>query len=373
MVSPTNAIPDGTYDIGVRHDYVHDASRSSIKSRPGRTIPISIFYPGSKTANAQQLRYLDVFHPAEDAVLEHLLDSLDYDPSVKEALRNEARNRVTQSFVDIPIANSKSPFPILLYSPGGEQHRFSNIPLFESIVARGYIIVTMDHPFEGVPTVDSDGVLCSQIADNDDFIEFTNQRVSDARIVLDYITQLFKQPTYRERVNLEALGMFGHSRGGYVSTFTQIEDSRIKAVANIDGFLYAYWTNDGTTGINRWPAKTQEQLRASRVPFLRIKGSIGDLAVDEVFRNEAKDFSGDFHLVVLKDWSHNQFSTSSCFLKLSTQGEEASFFLIQNQKRVRELSSHLLTFFDRYLRNEPSLIEKENRGTAHQRFRSALP
>ena len=90
------------------------------------------------------------------------------------------------------------------------------------------------------------------------------------------------------------------SVGGDTATLAQAEAPRIKAVANMHGFLYANWTPDGSTGIDQWPQRTQDPLRNSTAPFLRIIGRESFDQADAILLRESKDFSGDFNLVLIR-------------------------------------------------------------------------
>ncbi len=238
-------------DVGVEHCFIEDGNRSSVASYPSRTIPISIFYPASRDAVSREMMYIDLFRPSIKPALDCILNGTLLSEGDKGRIIEDSMKIATGCYENAELLSGQNPYPLLLYSPSGNGNRFSNLPVLRQIVLSGYVIVSIDHPHEGILITYPNGHLCIEIADVDDFIKMTEDRVVDAQKVLDFIFGSNSPEALANAVNLDTIGIFGHSRGGYVSTLLDAEDERIKAAVNIDGFLYAYMTNDGTSGINR--------------------------------------------------------------------------------------------------------------------------
>ena len=257
-------------------------------------------YPARGCARSTRVRYADLYRPAIAPAFDYLLRDLSLSDVDKAAIIEKSARIETGCCESAKVLPGDEPYPLLIYSPAGDGNRFSNLPVLSQIVRSGYVVITIDHPHEGILVVYPDGRLCVEPAENDDFIHLSKERVRDAQRVLDFAQSAELPKDLADRLDFESIGAFGHSRGGYVSTLLDAEDKRIKVVANLDGFLYAYWTNDGTTGINRWPEETQAKLRTSRSPFLRILGRPHSEGSADVFKEESKDYNGDFNFVIFE-------------------------------------------------------------------------
>ncbi len=356
-------------DVGVEHRFIEDGKRSSVASYPLRTIPISIFYPARRDADSREMMYIDLFKPSIKPALDCILNGTLLSEAEKGRIIEDSMKIATGCYESAELLSGQDPYPLLLYSPTGVGNRFSNLPVLKHIVLSGYVVVSIDHPHEGILITYPNGHLCIEIADEDDFIKMTEDRVLDAQKVLDFIFGCNFPEALANAVNLDAIGMFGHSRGGYVSTLADAEDERIKAVGNIDGFLYAYMTNDGTSGINRWPESTQRKLRSSLSPMLRIKGRPNLDGIAQQFAGNAKDFNGEFNFVIFEGWDHNDFSTVSYLAVNSGAKEVNSLFSFQPVERVERLRAVMVEFFDIYLKgkNCRKLLLAENQSNVMYR------
>lgn len=373
MKAKKNTIPSArTFSTGVEHHFIEDKSRDCAPHYKTRTVPISIFYP-AKLSQGTRARYVDILAPSVDEALMVLLGHLKAKPEQVTQAVEHAKSFQLNSFSGADADKSEGPYPVILYSPGGESHRFTNIPVLERIAASGYVVVTIDHPHEGFPVVYPNGDVFHSPPANDDFIEITLQRVKDVRLLLDYLEKLSRKPKYRDLLDTDQIGMFGHSRGGYVSTLAQAEDPRIKAMGNVDGFLYAYWGTDENSGIENWPLETRKNLRESTAPFLRIRGRDNLENADYLFNADAKDFQGDVNFMILAGWSHASFATSPMFRKITNRREIPSFCGLGSDEHVSTLSRSVIEFFDIYLkRTKRRTILKEGingEGNAQVKFR----
>ena len=356
-------------DVGVEHRFIEDGDRSSVASYPSRTIAISIFFPASRDAVSREMMYVDLFKPSIKPALDTILSGTHLSEGEKGRVIEDSMKIGTGCYESAELLSGQDPYPLLLYSPTGNGNRFSNLPVLKQIVLSGYVVVSIDHPHEGFLITYPSGHLCMEIADEDDFIKMTKDRVVDAQKVLDFIFGSNFPEALANAVNLDAIGMFGHSRGGYVSTLADAEDDRIKTMGNIDGFLYAYMTDDGTSGINRWPESTQRNLRSSLSPMLRIKGRPNLDRIAQQFADNAKDFNGEFNFVIFKGWNHNDFSTASYLAANSGAKEVNSLISFPPKERAERLGAVIVEFFDIYLKGKDcrKLLLAENQ--SHVMFR----
>ena len=368
---PVGHLP-GPYAVGVAHFEFADPARSQ-PNFAVRRLALSAFYPSIEDTLCPPARYLDVFADRADDALALFAQKTSWSTQERSAYADYCRGLCLAARRKPPINLSQAPYPVLLYSAGGEAHRYSNATLCTALASCGFVVLALDHPHEAPVVVYADGTICSQPLDDNDFINYTKQRTSDVFRLLDVLPALNEQKTLCTALDLDAVGMFGHSRGGYVSTLAMAEDNRLQAAANLDGFLYAYWTGDGSTGIERWPQHTQGALRACRTPVLRICGG-ADWPLAQQLAHEGTDFNGDFVLTRFADWQHGDFALNNWCRNWDADGELAQVENSYDLQRERQLTAVLHNFFASYLREgkRPTLVARARRGHAAVEIESSI-
>jgi pimeloyl-ACP methyl ester carboxylesterase len=132
-------------------------------------------------------------------------------------------------------------------------------------------------------------------------------RVADIRFLMDQMPSI--EGFHFDNTNV---GLFGHSRGGYVSVITAVVDPRVKAAANMDGFFWGVWTKNGSTGLGQFPVEFQEKARSCRTPVLRLQSDQGSVeAARAVFERESADVAGPFTYASMNGFKHGSFTFSS--------------------------------------------------------------
>lgn len=96
-------------------------------------------------------------------------------------------------------------------------------------------------------------------------------RVADVRHLLNELETLNSAGPLAGVLDLSRIGMFGHSRGGYLSHISAVEGERISAACNRDGFLRGLWVVMGTD-LDEYPVDFQQRARALKTRILRLCG-----------------------------------------------------------------------------------------------------
>ncbi|RYG59082.1 hypothetical protein EON80_26135, partial [bacterium] len=220
------------FDVGVRHFQALDASREDI-STGKRQFMVSVFYPAIFDKEAHCALFTDFLAPRTDEALELLLASLD-DTTKREAI-GRLKSLTLGAQRDLKLRDGY-PCPILIYYPGGASHRFSNAALCQELARSGFMVFTLDAPHDAPVVVFPSGEIVPFLPNNDE--DYIWPRVTDVRFLLDQIDILNQTGDWAGLLDLENIGMFGHSRGGYLSNICAVEDKRIKAAVNMDGFIW---------------------------------------------------------------------------------------------------------------------------------------
>ena len=178
---------------------------------------------------------------------------------------------LTSGHVGAPLAAPAGQLPVVLYSPGGGEPRTWGTILVQDLASHGYVVVTIDHPYEasevefpGGRVIDG-GVVPSneqqlrQLLKHGDFADLAEKivavRVADTRFVIDELAALGSgrtqdaghpqlPPGLVGAMDMNRIGMFGVSAGGFTTAQAMYEDRRIKAGIDINGTIESPFIRD---------------------------------------------------------------------------------------------------------------------------------
>ncbi|MFG1818728.1 alpha/beta hydrolase family protein [Kribbella sp. NPDC049174] len=238
--------PTGRKALGTTALHLIDQSRPDPTMPSGRReLMISLWYPGSMMGDAPLAKYM----PQRTAVEVDEAWTGEYGLALPTGSFDFA-NTETHSRVDAPM--QPIPHPVVLFSPGYQYSRFVNTAQVEDLASRGYVVVTMDHTHE-TPTEFPGGrflpgVPADQLLDPVFTRQAVETRTADARFVLDQLEGIAAgenpdldgkelPPGLAAGLDLQKVGMFGFSLGGYATANTLLEDKRFAAGVDLDGTL----------------------------------------------------------------------------------------------------------------------------------------
>lgn len=243
--------PTGPYAVGTYSGSMHDLTRGPngvehATRESFREVIVQFWYPAEAHTGVGLARY---------APVSELKGKWTY----KSAIRT---NSLLQAK---PVL--REAFPVLLFNPRWAGARGQDTFLAEDLASHGYVVVAIDHPYNGA-LVDTDhGLIASDRMDalstdhaaSAEALEAAWAKelaiwVQDSRFVLDQLWQMgvvgsgmgFGWGT--PRMDLSRVGAFGHSFGGAAAMALLGTDTRVKCAVNLDG-----WTLNGMAGRTSQP------------------------------------------------------------------------------------------------------------------------
>ncbi len=169
-----------------------------------------------------------------------------------------------------PVAPGTNRFPVLVLSPGLGTNAVQYTYLVEELVSHGYLVATVDHPFQSKAIAFPDGRVVTQVEtprdadpqkNAENYRKVVDRRADDLRFVLDRLERLNDGklfPRFKGRIDVSRVGVLGHSTGGITAARTCMNDSRFKAAVNLDGHT------------NSLPFLLDQQGRGPRQPFMEL-------------------------------------------------------------------------------------------------------
>ena len=353
--------PTGTYSIGTMSYHLIDNSRKEIYSHdpehPFRELVIHVWYPASLKGNEPLAPYIS------SRLKAHIQEELaKKEPFLFGGSGYIDADVITHAYLNAPISEKQSTYPIILFSPGFGGPHYLSTNLFEELASNGYIVVAVNHTYVSEPVEFPDGriirgsIQWAEFAQNKEELEKAHNRelitwVKDLQFVMDQLAIINQQDPNRiltNKLDLEHIGIMGHSFGGAAAVSLCRIDSRCKAGVDIEGPLF---------GENQDIGFNKPFMFLFGQPFSVPAGHPNEDYYNKVIKDNQEriaklyeNLTNDVYHIVLKDADHMSFSDWN----LITQAKEPG--KISHEEAIRITRALLLNFFDKYLKSKPTKI-----------------
>ncbi|KAG8991214.1 hypothetical protein FRB94_012686 [Tulasnella sp. JGI-2019a] len=237
--SPTVRLPtplNATFPVGSQVFKLVDGSRvDPFNSTEKRAVEITVYYPSSGQ---------------NDGTCPGGTDFAPYVPTAIAALADQElklpNGTVESIFTDTclgALAVSSDQRNLIVMSPGYGVSRLGYQTLTTALAAHGYVVMSIDHPYDADVVEYPDGWLVfaatSNISDPTVILSLVEVRTKDVQFVLD---QVCGNTNFTQGIpvncGVRKVGMFGHSLGGATAADMTIIDQRIAGGINFDGTFY---------------------------------------------------------------------------------------------------------------------------------------
>ena len=195
----------------------------------------------------------------------------------------------THAIPAAPVSGAQRTWPVLLFSPGLSIPREEYTALCADLASRGYVVVALSVPYESSVSVLQGGRVVGQTTHPDvmgppphpALERLIAIRAADSRFVLDQLGRLAQvEPgsPLAGHLDLQHVGIVGHSLGGATAVQVMAGDPRFKVGVNLDGKLFG---KEPDARLNRpflWiqSAATQTaEYTSGRDRFLRARVTAG--------------------------------------------------------------------------------------------------
>ncbi|MBP0452692.1 esterase [Kitasatospora sp. RG8] len=357
--------PTGPYAVGTTALHLTDLGRQD-PWQPGqpRELMVSFWYPATRPAYGdERARYME---PRAAAHFGGKDGAAVFNYGVEPG-RTDWSGVRTHAGQDAPVLPGGGPRPVVLFSAGLGDPRTWGTGLVEDLASRGYVVVTVDHPYDASEVEFPDGRLVESAlpglagpgTDIGALLRKALQtRVDDTRFVLDELAALRTDGRLPARLaaslDLTRIGMAGHSAGGFTAAQAMHDDPRIAAGVNLDGQFH-FPGPDGT-GVHLGSVAEDGLDR----PFL-LMGTGSEDSGDyhhqpgwDAFWQHTRGWKAD---VTLTGSRHGSYTDAQSLLpQLARQGAVPGDALradvgdIRPDRAVLATRAYVASFFDRWLR-----------------------
>ncbi len=248
LLFPVPRVPllTGPYPIGTIIFHLVDGNRPEIYTddpNDMRELMVQVWYPATLEDSAVPGPWMVEAAVAGPAIARRL--------DLPGFLLDHLQLVRTHAVGDAPPAGAQGPFPVLLFSHGWGGLRTQHITLVEELASHGFVVAAADHTYGAVVTVFpgdrvalwNPNILRTGVS-QDDYDAASNQLVriwaGDLIVVLDQLHRLNNgegEASFSGLLDMERVGVIGHSTGGGTAVEWCAEDDRCRAGFTMDAWL----------------------------------------------------------------------------------------------------------------------------------------
>jgi hypothetical protein len=343
----------GPYQVGTRELYLVDSQRVEIYGEDPnapRELMAQIWYPASPEKSDRPASWMPGILAAAPAIADKL--------NLPSFALNHLKYVNANAFWEAPPLVNEEPYPVLIFSHGWEGFKEQNIYQVEELASHGYIVVGINHTYGSILTLFPDGrqvpvsheALPSGVSDQvyDQASDvLSRQWAEDIDLILDELTEMDQADDGwlpAGSLDLEKIGVFGHSTGGGAVVRFCLTDVRCQALLGMD-----VWAEPAQTAI--------EELILQKPAMLMY--SENWVSLDDPDRNgdllsHLADKSNNTVIeITLLGTKHYDFSSLPMLSPLTpTLGLKGP---IDGKLVLEIINAESVGFFDRYLRGDKSI------------------
>lgn len=308
--------PGGEYGVGKHYfEWAYNYTALNSKETIARNLPVTIFYPSANSLNKSEFQIL-----------------------------NGQLQIQTSAITGAAVHQGSETYPLILFIPGRGTHSSFYTVLAEGLASSGFVVIITDLPLIGyaryadgsnIPASKDykppPGMMGGPYEKVDAFFEIpTAMGVSDLEFVLTQLHQLQDgsiASNLNAQLDLDSMGIFGHSLGGRIAG----------AFANIEPRIAAYAAMEGI------PPRSIRYEGLLKCPSLMLCSKGTWPYAKDNYHSFIDNRSAPVTMVLLEDFNHNSI-TDAQYIEEYTSGDPGSGKnnLITARELLREFFKRLL-------------------------------
>lgn len=348
---PKIPAPSGSLSVGTVIYEFTDTARKELYSGKdeSRRFMIQAWYPADIKPSDERAPWVsnaEIYAPAIATYIDlpsYFLDHL--------ALVN------IPAYKNAQVAQGGAGYPVIIFSHGWNGFNAQNTGQALELASHGYVVIAVQHTYGAVTTVFPDGSVAPnnpqalpKNADDPNYEvvarKLVNQWAGDISFTLDQFEGLNKDAgsIFFQKLDMERVGVYGHSTGGGAAIQFCGADPRCKAVLGMDPFMRPVSAEVIANGVSQ----------PSFFMFSQGWADLVDSKNNQLFNQFYPKVSDSKGAIIINGTKHFDFSDLPLLSPIAPQlGLKGTL----NGRRVTEIvNSYLLDFFELTLDNKPSAL-----------------
>ena len=350
LVLPKSEVPkpSGKFPIGTRVYELEDKARDEEYSQDKgakRKIKYQIWYPADTTDGFKRAKWIS------DGLI--VTRQLAKNMGLPFFMLDHTAKIYSNSYIGAPINPALNNYPVVLISHGWKGFRELHTDYAEELASNGFIAISIDHSHGSQAVKFKDGTVIylnnEALPDNVSSKEYdknSNLLVktygNDVGSVLEDLEKLNNiDGDFKGKLNLNGVGLLGHSTGGGGHVYISQKDKRIKAILGLDP-----WVN---------PIEVEKLKLGLSIPTLFLRSEQWAIGPNNTALKHLMDKSEDITLIQMNGTNHVDFTMTYMYSPITKYvgftGKLGGRYSSEIQKEF------ILSFFNENLRN----IDKSNK------------
>lgn len=220
----------GPYPVGVTTIQMQDDSRMDPLLQAPRPLLVEVWYPAAESARGgTPAKFTDFFMGGKDVQMNTILTI-----AFRFNITDMDKRFKTLAVRDAAVADGS--FPLLVFSHGNGGMRSQSTFWCDHMASHGYIVVAPDHTRNACATSFAGKVIPY---DNEGRPQAALDRPRDVSFLIDRLGQLNGDANspLNGHIDLENIGVAGHSFGGFTAMAVEALDPRVDAIAPMAGVV----------------------------------------------------------------------------------------------------------------------------------------
>ncbi len=349
---PKIPTPGGPFQVGTSIYELNDTSRRELYSGKdeSRRFMIQAWYPAEIKLTDERAPWManaEIYAPAIATYINLPSFFLDHLALVNIPAYTNAQ----------PAVSTQGGFPVILFSHGWNGFNAQNAGQALELASHGYVVVGVQHTYGAVLTVFPNGTIAPNNPNalpedaNDPNYEvvarkLVDQWAGDMSFVLDQLSDWDKEAEnpFFQKLDLERVGVYGHSTGGGAAIQFCGIDPRCKAVLGMDPFMRPVSAEVIESGIPQ----------PSFFMFSQSWASLAESKNNQLFNQFYPEVSNSKGAIFIEGTKHYDFSDLPLLSPIAPQlGLKGP---LSGELVTTIVDSYLLEFFEMELYNKPSAL-----------------
>ena len=349
---PFNEVPKPTGDknIGTESIELIDINRLEWFTEDPqdlRKIMIQIWYPTDDLDGEKEL-YIDY----GELRIEALASQFDYSPFLFKKLIDVETNSIKKA-----EPSTQSSFPLIIFSHGLGGNRTQNTVIIEELTSHGYVVIAIEHAYDANISIFDNGDVAdyrsginyerrnTQEITPEEFWAIRLPQLETRAEDVSYIINQLELGNLPENIvniiDLENIGVFGHSFGGATSIYSSYNDHRIDACINLDGWMVVVPDEIVDNGINKNFMYLGQEQWDEKLNYQKL---------DKFVKSNTKSSK-----ILIPNTTHYDFSDAPHMTKVAKLLNKSGKVKSKNLKNI--LNELIILFFNKNLKNQEIIID----------------